>query len=131
MTPENPIHPFWWEARYAGGGRLQQFDVDGWHRPAEIDRTRLVELVVHNHASGLLVLPARSRTAHPDPDAVVVRVSWAMIHEIRENRWSRRRTRLSFELWYGEQVDSLVLRPDGAGFLPSRNGKVSGLAGQS
>lgn len=52
----NPLYPYRWEARYRDGGRLQQFDVDGYHPGRDIDHARIERLVVHGHPAGPLVI---------------------------------------------------------------------------
>jgi len=64
LADPNPIAPFAWEARYRGGGRLRQYDVDGRHTSREIDRARIESLVILGHPASPIVLP------RPEPDRI-------------------------------------------------------------
>jgi hypothetical protein len=68
----NPLHPYRWEARYRDGGRLQQFDVDGYHPGRDIDQARLATLVVHGHPAGPLVIDRPERLDAPLTDVVLL-----------------------------------------------------------
>jgi hypothetical protein len=67
---KNPVHPYRWEARYAGGGRLCQYDVDGMHRSPEIELSRVSGLVIYGHPSGPLRVTRRWDCA---PSEVIIR----------------------------------------------------------
>jgi hypothetical protein len=70
-TITNPIAPFQWRADYVNGGRLCQYDVDGHHKPAEIDLARLARLVLTGPHGEL----ALSAPAMPDSVFVIARKS--------------------------------------------------------
>ncbi len=48
------LAPYHWEARYRNGGRLLEHDVDGHHHAAEIDRSRLIAIRLHDHPAGVI-----------------------------------------------------------------------------
>jgi hypothetical protein len=80
----NPLHPYRWEARYRDGGRLQQFDVDGYHPGRDIDQARLATLVVHGHPAGPLVIDRPARLDAPVTDVVLrARVSMTLPGDTR------------------------------------------------
>lgn len=67
----NPIWPYQWVAHYYGGGRLQQFDIDSYHKSTDIELHRLERIVVSGpHALAPFVLPV---PAGSPPDRVLMK----------------------------------------------------------
>jgi hypothetical protein len=59
-------------ARYRGGGRLCQFDVDGYHKSTDIEKDRLEEIAITGpHPLAPFILPVPP--GRP-PDEVVLKV---------------------------------------------------------
>ena len=80
----NPLWPYRWVARYRGGGRLCQFDVDGYHKSTDIDRARLEELRVEGpHPFAPFVLPVPP--GRP-PDEVLLKVQIDVNMELGTNQ---------------------------------------------
>lgn len=73
----NAIAPYTWEAEYRGGGRLKQFDVDGYHKSLEIDRLRIRALIIHRHPSGPIRIEVPGDQPGP-PDDVRIQATTAI-----------------------------------------------------
>lgn len=118
LADPNPIAPYRWEARYAGGGRLRQFDVDGWHSSREIDRARIEALVILGHPASPIVLsrPYADRI----PDEVLVSAQTDLVQTLGQGITDRH---VVFFFGYRFGAEEFLVRIDAAGRLMRTNGR--------
>lgn len=122
MASGNPLHPYTWVAEYQDaafgfgppGGRLKQFDVDGYHTSRHIDRVRLKRLLILNHPRSPIDLPV----PHGPPDEVVMRARVDLEMDLGGTIVGRK-VSCFFGYKYGE--DQFLLEIDDEGKLHKTN----------
>lgn len=119
----NPLFPYTWIAEYHGapfglgsGGRLKQFDVDGYHTSFDIHRARLKRLLILNHPLSPIDLPV---PFDRPPDEIIMKARVDLDMELGSKEIVARRVSCFFGYRYG--ADKFLLEIDDEGNLHKTN----------
>ena len=122
MASGNPLYPYTWVAEYhpaflglGPSGRLKQFDVDGYHTSLDIQKARLMRLLIMNHPLSPIELPV---PFDRPPDEIVMKARVDLEMDLGGKVVGRKVSRI-FGYRYGE--DKYLLEIDDEGMLYKTN----------
>jgi hypothetical protein len=111
---KNPLHPYSWQANYINGGRMKQFDFDGYHHAIEIDRSKIKELVILGHPDSPINLPLPYADRAPDEIIIKAQCDIAFTVELgTAEREQNVRSRCFFGFRYGNEKFLVLIDPSG------------------
>lgn len=113
IANKNPLHPYSWIARYRDGGRLKQFDFDGYHYGHDIDLRRVQSIEICGHPNSPIFVPILDDSDGQRPDEVLLIAHNAIDMELGSNKVTYRIPYYFIGYRYGQDVVGAKILEDG------------------